>query len=133
MTIAEPIALLVLGAVLAILVALAGYAFYRSVQGARIARVQRAEAERAHALIGHSPAMAMRVDPDQRVSLPLALVDRLPGLRESVTALLAAVQPSTDPDDEVTAEWVTFCDKWGYGAEQREAIRSQLASRVLGE
>ncbi|MCH4892734.1 histidine kinase [Sphingomonas sp. SFZ2018-12] len=77
MTIAEPIALLVLGAVLAILVALAGYAFYRSVQGARIARVQRAEAERAHALIGHSPAMAMRVDPDQRVSLPLALVDRL--------------------------------------------------------
>ena len=90
--------------------------------------------ELAHLANGDAElAAASAMTRDRSTALCVALVDRLPGLRESVTALLAAVQPSTDPDDEVTAEWVTFCDKWGYGAEQREAIGAQLASRVLGE
>ena len=90
--------------------------------------------ELAHLANGDAElAAASAMTRDRSTALCVALVDRLPGLRESVTALLAAVQPSTDLDDEGTAEWVAFCDKWGYGAEQREAIRVQLASRVLRE
>ena len=90
--------------------------------------------ELAHLANGDAElAAASAMTRDRSTALLIALIDRLPGLRESVAALHAAVQPSATDPDEVTAEWVAFCDKWGYGAEQREAIRAQLSSRVLGE
>ena len=69
-------------------------------------------------------AAASRMTRDRATALLVPLLDRLPGLRDSVEALSSAVQPEDGGD----AEWSAFCEKWGYNAEQREAIRSQLAT-----
>jgi len=81
--------------------------------------------ELAHLARGHPDlAKASRMTRDRSTTLLAELMDRLPGLRDSVKALLSAVTPE-EPLPE--SEWVKFCDKWGYSAEQREAIRKQIA------
>ena len=72
-------------------------------------------------------AAASRMTRDRSTLLVAALIDRLPGLRAAVEALDSAVQPHADGADP---EWAKFCDKWGYDAEQREAIRAQLATVI---
>lgn len=47
------------------------------------------------------------------------LMERLPGVRETFEALLSAVDGREDGDKE----WMKFCKKWGYGPEQKDAIR----------
>ena len=78
-------------------------------------------------------AAASRMTRDRSRALLIALLERLPGLREEVVALTSAVQPweSTDDGKEVppagsSEEWVTFTRKWRYNAEQRDAIRAEL-------
>lgn len=82
-------------------------------------------------------AAASRMTSERSTVLLTALLDRLPGLREAAEALLAAVQPDDDSTAAAAAEddgslardeWLTFCQKWGYGTDQREAIRKKLAS-----
>ena len=51
------------------------------------------------------------------------LLARLPGLRTTLEALLSAVSGSDEDGDE---EWVKFCKKWGYGTEQKDAIRKKI-------
>lgn len=50
------------------------------------------------------------------------LLDRLPGMRESMEALLSAVDGRDDGDKE----WIKFCMKWGYGPDQKAAIRDKI-------
>ena len=77
-------------------------------------------------------AAASRMTSERSTVLLTTLLDRLPGLREAAEALLAAVQPDDDSaaadDDGSRAEWLKFCKKWGYKAEQKAAIRNKLES-----
>eukprot|EP00443_Scrippsiella_acuminata_P009407 CAMPEP_0115351638 /NCGR_PEP_ID=MMETSP0270-20121206/97095_1 /TAXON_ID=71861 /ORGANISM="Scrippsiella trochoidea, Strain CCMP3099" /LENGTH=284 /DNA_ID=CAMNT_0002773789 /DNA_START=15 /DNA_END=870 /DNA_ORIENTATION=- len=75
-------------------------------------------------------AAASRMTRDRSTVLLAELLDRLPGLRESVEALLSAVQPG---EAEPAEEWVKFCRKWGYNAEQKEAIRKQIEPLLVRE
>lgn len=85
--------------------------------------------ELAHLANGHDDlAAASRMTSDRSAVLLTALLDRMPGLREAAEALLAAVQPDSSSTAAAEAEWRKFCKKWGYGAEQREAIRKKLES-----
>ena len=72
-------------------------------------------------------AAASRMTARRSTALMVALLDRLPGLRESAEALLTAVDPNAEAAD---ADWLKFCKKWGYGATQREAIRKRLAAAL---
>jgi len=84
--------------------------------------------ELAHLARGHPDlAKASRMTRDRSTTLLAELMDRLPGLNDSVKALLSAVTPEEPLPD---SEWVKFCDKWGYSAKQREAIRRQVAPLV---
>ena len=91
--------------------------------------------ELAHAANGNAElAAASRLTRDRSCVLLEALLDRLPGLREEVQALFSAVQPWRASDDgkplppaEANEEWVQFTKKWGYSANQRDAIRQRLA------
>jgi hypothetical protein len=84
--------------------------------------------ELAHLARGHPDlAKASRMTRDRSTTLLVELIDRLPGLKDSVKALLSAVTPREPLPD---SKWVKFCDKWGYSSEQREAIRRQLAPLV---
>ena len=51
------------------------------------------------------------------------LLDRLDGLREEVERLRTAVDGREEGGDE---DWIKFCKKWGYGDEQKEAIRKKI-------
>lgn len=85
-------------------------------------------AELAHLARGHPDlAQASRMTRDRSTTLLTELMDRLPGLKDSVKALLSAVTPEDPLPDH---EWIKFCDKWGYSATQREAIRRQVAPLV---
>lgn len=80
--------------------------------------------ELAHLERGHPDlAAASRMTRDRSTVLLTELLGRLPGLRESVEALYSAVQVD---NPEPSEQWVAFCKKWGYNAEQKEAIRKQL-------
>ena len=68
-------------------------------------------------------AAASRMTQRRSTALMVALLDRLPGLREAAQALLTAVQPDAEGADE---GWAKFCVKWGYDEKQRQAIREQL-------
>jgi len=84
-------------------------------------------------------AAASRMTRDRSRILLESLLDRLPGLREEVAGLFSAVEPwETDdagkqvPRADANAEWVKFTKKWRYNADQRAAIRSEIAA-VLGK
>jgi len=84
--------------------------------------------ELAHLARGHPDlAKASRMTRDRSTMILTELMGRLPGLKDSVKALLSAVTPE---EPLPASEWVKFCDKWGYSAEQKEAIRRQLAPLV---
>lgn len=59
---------------------------------------------------------------------------RMPGLREELEGLLAAVEPDAEAADSGAstnpqqAEWLQFCKKWGYNSEHRKAIHSIVSS-----
>ena len=74
-------------------------------------------------------AAASRLTRDRSRVLLAALLPRMRGLVEEVQNLRSAVEPwPTDeaPPEEASAEWVEFTRKWGYGAEQRAAIKAEL-------
>ena len=80
-------------------------------------------------------AAASRLTRERSKALAVALIDRMPALRASIEALKQAVQPLAVGDGETRratsvepeiAEWHEFCRKWGYGPEQRGAIRTEL-------
>ena len=114
-------------------------------------------------------AAASRMTRDRSKIILLALLDRMPGLREEAADLLSAVEPwETDhagvqatptdfthtkprltlapahahtcavvrgkqvPRADANAEWVRFTRKWRYNADQRAAIRCELAD-ILGK
>lgn len=56
------------------------------------------------------------------------LLARLPGLRASFEGLLSAVDGREEGADE---EWTTFCDKWGYGQEQKRAIQKAVEKILI--
>ena len=89
--------------------------------------------ELAHLENGNAEfAAASRMTRDRSTALLVALLDRMSGLRPEVEALLSAVRlghaAEPAPEDEKISEWVAFCKKWGYGAEQQCAIAQQLGS-----
>jgi len=87
--------------------------------------------ELAHLERGHPDlAAASRMTRDRSTVIVVELLDRLPGLRKSMEALLSAVQVDEPEPDE---EWVKFCKKWGYNAEQKEAIRRQVEPLLMQE
>jgi len=53
--------------------------------------------------------------------------DLLPGLRAEVEGLMSAV----DGREGGNKEWIKFCKKWGYGEEEKEAIRKTV-EKLLG-
>jgi len=84
-------------------------------------------------------AAASRLTRDRSRVLLVALLDEMPGLRDEVFGLFSAVEPwelrdggKLAPPAEANAEWVKFTKKWRYDAEQRAAIRGELAS-LLGK
>lgn len=54
--------------------------------------------------------------------------DLLPGLREEVEGLLSAVDGREEGGSK---EWIKFCKKWGYGDEEKEAIRKKVEGLLL--
>lgn len=66
---------------------------------------------------------------DRSRVLLVALLPRMRGLVEEVKSLRTAVEPwptNDAPSEEADAEWVSFTRKWGYGADQRAAIKAEL-------
>jgi len=67
-------------------------------------------------------AASSRMTAERASVLALELMERLPGLRDSFVGLRSAVDGGAEGDKE----WLKFCKKWGYGQEQRDAIRIQV-------
>jgi|UniRef100_A0A7S3F2G9 hypothetical protein len=75
-----------------------------------------------------------------RAILAALLAQGMPGLSDEVEKLFTAVQPWTvaeapdaplKPAADADEGWVKFTRKWGYNAEQREAIRVQVAEILI--
>jgi len=74
-------------------------------------------------------AAASRLTRERSKILLDALMPRMVGLVEEVRSLRSAVEPyvrDDQPADGANEEWVRFTRKWGYGAEQRAAIKAEL-------
>mmetsp|Transcript_35885 Transcript_35885/g.70603 ORF Transcript_35885/g.70603 Transcript_35885/m.70603 type:complete len:243 (-) Transcript_35885:74-802(-) len=80
--------------------------------------------ELTHLSMGNPELAAnSRVTAERAGVLALEVMDRMPGLRDSFVALRSAVDGTEEEGDKF---WLKFCKKWGYGPEQRDAIRVRV-------
>lgn len=70
-------------------------------------------------------AAGSRLTSERSCVLVKECLERMPGLRENMEGLLSAVDPEV-VDEKRSTRWATFCSKWGYGLEHKDAIKNKV-------